>query len=58
MRSPTAGACRLNLTFSDDAWENYLHWQKQDRKRVEPRNLLIKEVQRDPLVRGQAPLPT
>jgi len=40
----------VKLTFSDEAWEDYLHWQKQDRKMVERINKLIKEVQRDPFV--------
>lgn len=38
----------MNLTFSDEAWDDYLHWQKQDRKMVDRINKLIKEVQRDP----------
>lgn len=38
----------MKLTFSDEAWEDYLHWQKQDRRMVERINTLIKEVQRDP----------
>lgn len=40
----------MRLTFSDEAWEDYLHWQKQDRRMVERINKLIKEVQRDPFV--------
>ena len=38
----------MNLTFSDEAWDDYLHWQKQDRRMVDRINKLIKEVQRDP----------
>ena len=38
----------MNLTFSDEAWDDYLHWQKQDRKMVDRINKLIQEVQRDP----------
>ena len=38
----------MKLTFSDEAWEDYLYWQKQERKMVERINRLIKEVQRDP----------
>lgn len=40
----------MRLTFSDEAWEDYLHWQKQDRRMVERINKLIMEVQRDPFV--------
>ena len=38
----------MKLVFSDEAWEDYLHWQKQDRKMVERINKLIQEVRRDP----------
>ncbi|MFM7848528.1 MAG: Txe/YoeB family addiction module toxin [Rubrivivax sp.] len=38
----------MKLTFSDEAWEDYQYWQRQDRKMVERINKLIKEVQRNP----------
>ena len=38
----------MKLVFSDEAWEDYLYWQKQDRKIVERINKLIQEVKRDP----------
>ena len=38
----------MKLIFSDEAWEDYLYWQKQDRKMVERINKLIQEVKRDP----------
>ena len=38
----------MKLTFSDEAWDDYLHWQKHDRRMVERIHKLIKEVQRDP----------
>lgn len=47
----------MKLTFSDEAWEDYLHWQNQDRKMVERINKLIKEVQRDPFVGVGKPEP-
>lgn len=47
----------MKLTFSDEAWEDYLYWQKQDRKVVERINKLIKEVQRDPFVGVGKPEP-
>ena len=40
----------MKLTFSDEAWEDYLYWQKQDRKMVDRINKLIAEVQREPYV--------
>lgn len=47
----------MKLTFSDEAWEDYLYWQKHDRKMVERINKLIKEVQRDPFVGVGKPEP-
>lgn len=38
----------MKLVFSDEAWEDYLYWQKQDRKMVERINKLVQEVKRDP----------
>ncbi len=36
------------LTFSEDAWEDYLYWQKIDRKMVKKINELIKTIKRTP----------
>lgn len=33
--------------FSDRAWNQYLHWQGDDRRGLERVNALIKECQRD-----------
>ncbi|HUW97564.1 MAG TPA: Txe/YoeB family addiction module toxin [Acidiferrobacter sp.] len=38
----------MRLIFSDDAWEDYLYWQKQDKRMVERINKLIRETQREP----------
>ena len=38
----------MKLTFSDQAWEDYLYWQKTDRKVLERINLLIKDIGRSP----------
>lgn len=38
----------MRLIFSDEAWEDYLYWQQQDKRMVERINKLIKEVQREP----------
>ena len=38
----------MKLVFADEAWDDYLYWQKQDRKMVERINKLIQEVKRDP----------
>ena len=36
------------FTFSENAWEDYLYWQKIDKKIVKKINGLIKEIQRTP----------
>ena len=38
----------MNSIFSDDAWDDYLYWQNNDRKIVERINKLIQEVKREP----------
>ena len=38
----------MKLVFSDEAWEDYLHWQKHDKKLLERINKLIKEAKRTP----------
>ena len=39
---------RVKLIFSQDAWDDYLHWQKTDRRLLNRVNLLIREVLRSP----------
>lgn len=36
------------LTFTENAWEDYLYWQKIDKKTVKKINELIKVIKRDP----------
>ena len=38
----------MKLVFSENAWEDYLHWQRTDQKILRRINKLIKETQRDP----------
>jgi toxin YoeB len=38
----------VKLIFSEHAWEDYLYWQRTDRKILERINRLIKEIQRSP----------
>jgi toxin YoeB len=33
--------------FADDAWDDYVYWQKQDKRIVERINTLIRETQRE-----------
>lgn len=37
----------MKLIFAEEAWEDYLCWQKQDRRMVERINKLIRETQRE-----------
>lgn len=38
----------MRLVWEDDAWEDYLYWQTQDRKMLKRVNLLIKDIRRSP----------
>ena len=38
----------MKLVFSEQAWEDYLYWQKADKKLLERINTLIKEISRSP----------
>lgn len=38
----------MKLIFSDHAWNDYLHWQKTDKKILKRINILIKDVRRSP----------
>ena len=38
----------MNLVFADEAWDDYLYWQQNDKKIAKRINALIKEIQRDP----------
>jgi len=38
----------VELIFAEQAWEDYLYWQKSDKKLLKRLNSLIKEIQRDP----------
>lgn len=38
----------MKLTFSTNAWEQYLYWQTTDKKILKRIHLLIKDIQRTP----------
>lgn len=38
----------MKLIFAEEAWEDYLYWQKHDKQMVDRINKLIKEIQREP----------
>ena len=37
----------MKKTFSDRAWEDYLYWQKNDKRMLKKVNLLIKDIDRN-----------
>lgn len=38
----------MKLVFVDESWEDYLYWQKIDKKMLKRINLLIKDIKRQP----------
>jgi toxin YoeB len=36
------------LAWADNAWDDYIYWQKTDQKMLKRINTLIKEIQRQP----------
>ena len=38
----------MRLIFSENAWEDYLYWQRTDKKTLSRINKLIKEIKRAP----------
>jgi toxin YoeB len=38
----------MKITFSEIAWEDYLSWEKEDKKMLKKINELIKDIQRHP----------
>ena len=47
----------MKLVFSDEAWEDYLYWQEQDRRMMVRINRLIKETKREPFAGTGKPEP-
>lgn len=38
----------MNVSFTENAWEDYLYWQKMDKKIVKRIHELIKDIKRNP----------
>ena len=47
----------MEYLFSDHAWEDYLYWQKTDKRILKRINNLIKEISRDPFHGAGKPEP-
>ncbi len=37
----------MNKVWQDDAWADYLYWQKRDRKKLQRINQLLKDIDRN-----------
>lgn len=42
----------MNVVFTPTAWEQYTDWQKEDKKMVKKINDLIKDIDRNGLLKG------
>jgi toxin YoeB len=38
----------MKLVFSEHAWDDYLYWQRADKKLLKRINLLVQDIQRSP----------
>lgn len=38
----------MKKIWFDEAWEDYLYWQSQDKKTLKRINILIRDIERDP----------
>ena len=38
----------MKITFSENAWEDYISWQNEDKKMLKKINELIKDIKRHP----------
>ena len=45
------------ITLAEDAWEEYLYWQWQDKKTLKKINTLLKSIQREPFTGEGKPEP-
>lgn len=38
----------MNKIWFDEAWDDYLYWQTQDKKTLKRINALVRDIERDP----------
>ena len=38
----------MNVSFTENAWEDYLYWQKMDKRIVKRINELVRDIKRNP----------
>lgn len=37
----------MNITWQEDAWDDYLYWQSRDKRTLKRINMLIKDIERN-----------
>ncbi len=47
----------MRLLWEDDAWEDYLYWQTQDKRMLKRVNALIQDIRRNPFTGMGKPEP-
>ena len=47
----------MNIRFSSNAWNDYLYWQRTDKKMLKRINLLIRDILRHPYEGIGKPVP-
>ncbi len=47
----------MKLVFAEQAWEDYLYWQQQDKRMAKRINELIRDTQREPFTGVGKPEP-
>ena len=47
----------MKYVFVDESWDDYLYWQKNDKKILSKINNLLKEISRDPFTGTGKPEP-
>jgi toxin YoeB len=43
----------MNKNWSDEGWDDYEYWQKQDRRTVAKINKLLKDIERNGVSKGE-----
>ena len=46
------GILSMRKAFNDDAWKEYLYWQSVDKKIFNKINTLIKDIERNSVLKG------
>ena len=47
----------MNVKFSPEAWQEYVSWQQDDKRKLEKINKLISEIRKNPFIGTGSPEP-